>query len=727
MRFNLKVRYSIVVVGVMLTAAAAVLVAAIYQSTLSFEQFQDASQNLYSEQIAHRAAMQGQNLAEQLADNLANPLYYFDLEAVRELVEIALAHPDIEQVDVLDTEYKIIHQGERFHKQFGEEVEIANKSFSRRTLHESALLIKDDYIEVLSPILIGEQLIGRVLVRYSLVSMQGDKAALVQTLRSEQAESLRKLIHTVLLTALLLALLAVFGGVVIASRMRKPIIELASFARSVGEGNFSQQIVVDRNDELGDLATSLNDMTRDLDKHTGAIEFMAYHDSLTGLPNRRSFLNTLNEAARLAVEQDSQFSLLFIDIDDFKLINDRYGHKAGDYVLGSVAERMTSCIRASDVLTRNLNEKDSMPFLARLAGDEFIVLLTGVKRKTDVATICQRIIDSIARPYAWEDRLLTLSISIGVAAFPGDGDNAEAILQNADAAMYYVKNHDKNGYHFFNQALNVRDYERHEILDDLTYALTNEKLQLWFQPQIDLATGKVFGAEALLRWEHPEKGFISPDKFIPIAEKSEIIHVLGLWVVKQAYQTLRKWHGIDPALNMSVNVSASQLKQGSPFEQELIELLEKDNLLRKLHLEMTETFLLKEEEQAAKTLASLRMAGACIWLDDFGTGYSALAHLQDFPVDGVKIDRSFINELDFRWEKRALTEAVVAIARAFKLQVIAEGVETEKQQVILQELGCDIVQGYYYAKPMPADEFEQLLKSKNIKTALRSIVPNDPA
>jgi diguanylate cyclase (GGDEF)-like protein/PAS domain S-box-containing protein len=429
------------------------------------------------------------------------------------------------------------------------------------------------------------------------------------------------------------------------------------------------------------------------------IHQLAHYDKLTGLPNRALFSQLLEQALSEAKYSKKQVAVLFIDLDRFKLINDSLSHDSGDVVLKQVARRLTDA-----QLKRNT--------IARFGGDEFVVLMRDCQIPTDAAEAAQSLLTAIAQPLILEGQEYHLTASIGISAYPSDGENAQTILKNADIAMYRAKEHGKNNYQFYSSQMNLHSFERLVLERFLRHALDQDEFRVYYQPKVDLVSGCVTGMEALLRWVHPAMGMISPVKFIPLAEETGLIVPIGAWVLKAACAQNKIWadQGLPP-LRVAVNLSARQFAQDD-LHSTILNVLEETGLAPELlELEITESVTMDNPEHAAALLRKLKALGIRLAIDDFGTGYSSLSYLKRFPIDNVKIDRSFIKDIPHDEDDVAITQAVIAMAHSLGLKVIAEGVESEEHVTFLREHGCDEVQGYLFGAPMSADNFTQLITS----------------
>ncbi len=432
------------------------------------------------------------------------------------------------------------------------------------------------------------------------------------------------------------------------------------------------------------------------------VKHLAFHDPLTNLPNRLLFSDRLTLAVAQAHRHNQRLAVLFLDLDRFKVINDSLGHSVGDELLRQVAERIQEYVREGDTV-------------ARLGGDEFTLLVPGITAEEDAAKIAKKICDAIHDPFWIDGRELFVTTSMGVAVYPSDGHDAETLVRNADSAMYRAKEQGRDNYQLYTPAMNAKAVERLSLESRLRQAVANDELELHFQPFFDLKTAEVLGAEALLRWRHPELGLIPPGEFIPIAELSGLIVPIGEWVLRTACAEARKWHASGFAsLTVSVNLSSRQFQQSDLVSQVTSALTETGLEPDKLDLEITESNAMQNAEQSINTLRGLKKQGVRISMDDFGTGYSSLNYLKRFPIDRIKLDQSFVRDLPGDKDDAAIAMAVIAMGQSLELVVIAEGVETEEQLTFLKDRNCDQLQGFLFSRPLPGKAFETFLEEGRI-------------
>ena len=435
------------------------------------------------------------------------------------------------------------------------------------------------------------------------------------------------------------------------------------------------------------------------------IEFLAYHDALTGLPNRLLAKDHLEQAILAAERENTKVALLFIDLDKFKTINDSLGHVIGDGLLKGVATRLRDCLRDIDTLSRQ-------------GGDEFLIVLNNMRDTESVTVVAEKILGQMAEPFEIDHHELSISLSIGIAVYPDDGKDFDTLLKHSDTAMYQAKDAGRNTHRFHTDQMNIDALEHLRIRNGLRRALEQGEFVLHYQPQISLATGAVFGAEALIRWKHPELGMVPPGRFISVAEDSGLIVPIGEWVLREACRQSVAWRKAGlPELLIAVNLSAVQFKRGDVLKSVIQALAESGLNPALLELELTESILIKDTEKVLATVQRLKSLGVKLSIDDFGTGYSSLSYLKRFDVDKLKIDQSFVRDMADDPDDAAIVSAIIQMAKSLSLTTIAEGVEDERQLALLRLLHCNEVQGYHFARPMPADEFASfILKGTSINT-----------
>jgi diguanylate cyclase (GGDEF)-like protein/PAS domain S-box-containing protein len=425
---------------------------------------------------------------------------------------------------------------------------------------------------------------------------------------------------------------------------------------------------------------------------------MAQHDILTNLPNRTLLQDRLTQAIATASRNDSRIAVLFLDLDGFKHINDSLGHATGDRLLQFVAKRLLAAVRTSDTV-------------CRLGGDEFVILLSDVAHAGDAGVKAGKILSALSAPFEMEQITLRITASVGVTTYPEDGQSAELLMRNADLAMYQAKEKGRSNYQFYEKGMNVRALERQSIEGDLRFALERDEFIMYYQPKIDLKSGEITGVEALVRWQHPERGLVGPVQFISIAEDCGLMLPMGRWALRESCRQAKAWQDAGlPPIEMAVNVSSVEFRNDE-FLESISTILKETGLEpRYLELELTESVLMQHAEFSVPVLQKLKAMGVRLAIDDFGTGYSSLSYLRQFPIDTLKVDQSFIHEINADTDEATIISAVINMGCRMKHRVIAEGVETAEQLAFLRAHGCDEGQGYYFSRPMPAAETAKLLE-----------------
>ena len=458
------------------------------------------------------------------------------------------------------------------------------------------------------------------------------------------------------------------------------------------------------------------------------IYHMAFYDSLTELPNRILFQDRLRLAIANAERYKHMSAVLFLDIDNFKRINDTFGHFLGDRLLKEVAGRLSSIMRKCDSVMR-----DAPDLFARLGGDEFTVLLNVISDLEDAAKVATRINETISMPFNLDGYEIFITSSIGIAIYPLDGEEIDSLLKNADAAMYHAKGHGKNNYQYYKQYMNAAAFERLTLENDLRRALERNEFLLYYQPLVDVNTGAMTGLEALIRWQHPDRGIVPPSEFIPLAEETGLILPISEWVLKTACEQSKTWQaeGHKP-VPVSVNLSSQQFDQ-KDFIKTLSGILNDWGVRpRDLILEITEGTILQNTKTAFASLHALTEMGLLLVIDDFGTGYSSLSYLKRFPIHAIKIDRSFVKEISADSDNAAIAMAIISMAHSLRLKVVAEGVESEEQLAFLCRQRCDEAQGYLFSHPLPPGEISKLLQAEShgdgigafiLNKCLKTVVP----
>ncbi len=435
------------------------------------------------------------------------------------------------------------------------------------------------------------------------------------------------------------------------------------------------------------------------------IDFLAHNDPLTRLPNRLLLNERLENAIQRAKRQDEKVGLIFIDLDRFKAVNDSLGHSAGDDLLRAAAQRMLARSREQDTL-------------ARLGGDEFVLLVDDIQSADALIPVAKRLLACFDKPFDIDQQPLHLTVSLGISLYPDDGNDARALLTHADTALTLAKDSGRNTYAFYTQALTLHARERIALESSLHQAISGRQLRVYYQPQVELGSGNIIGLEALVRWQHPELGLLTPDRFLPIAVTAGLMINIDEYVLNQACQQMQRWLDAGFELQrMAVNMSGSWLERGQVVDNVKQALARNGLNARFLELELTETEAMRHSESNLQRLDSLRQLGIALAVDDFGTGYSSLMRLKRLPVNRLKIDRGFVSELPHDQNDTAIARAIIALGQSLNMELTAEGVETHEQAALLMDMGCSNAQGYLYSRPLPAAEIEQLLRQQVCSTS----------
>lgn len=524
---------------------------------------------------------------------------------------------------------------------------------------------------------------------------------------------------------ILMCLVSLLLSVLFAKTMIRPINQLLQHSKRISKGTFQVSNNIHRSDELGELAQAFDQMDLNLQQRNEEVEFLAYNDPLTRLPNRSQFIKYLELSIQQCKQPKEAFAVFFIDLDEFKRVNDNFGHQAGDELLGEVAQTLTNSLTK---MGQTRIHQESQCMIARVGGDEFLLCLSGIRKQEAVAKVASDIVNLLKQPIYLSSagESVVVGASVGVALYPDSGKSSEDLVKSADMAMYSAKENGKGRYCFFNHEIEQKILTRRVIEKELRVAIEDFSLfRLLYQPKYGLRTKQIVGVEALIRWHHPTKGLISPVEFIPIAESTDIIHTLGEWVIMQVCKDLQEWSAITALptnFHVAINLSPKQL-YGDKLQRTFQQNIQKHYInASSLHVEVTETALILDRVGAKKTLDNLRDLGLKVWLDDFGTGYSSLGFLREFNIDGLKIDRSFVNDIEHDSNDRALCAAIVSMAHQLGTAVVAEGIETVAQSNFLTQSSCDYGQGYLFAKPMPAEALLEWIEAGLIKSQHTNVI-----
>lgn len=704
-RFGLQARFLLAMAGALLVVGAIVVLMLARQAATQREVLR-VSGDVVAQVFDQSLRVQGAALANSLADALVNPLYYSDLDAIGAVVRNTVSQEAVSYVLVHDPEGRLIHDGSMDVAGYGRQMQ---DPFAQGAIDAREMRVQESpaVLEVDLPILIGGQRIGGVRVGMSLTPVRVQEAEAMHALERRMGETQRRQLGWVVLLMAALVGCACAMGFYVQRTLVRPIRWLSSAARRIEKGDYQIETQHMRlGGEVGELMRTFGSMSQSIAQHDREVRHMAYTDALTGLTNRLAFREALDHRLLGARVSGGGLALLFIDIDEFKRVNDTLGHEAGDDALLQFTRRIAVALE---------QDGDDEALLARFGGDEFVILIGDGRgpASTTATRLAERLVRDLAGALEVQGREIFLGSSIGITLFPEDAGDASALLKNGDIAMYQAKMAGKNCFRYYSRAMDHAVERRLHLEQELRGAWDRGELRLVYQPIFRTYERMLVGVEVLLRWQHPVLGAVPPSIFIDVAEQSGLIQMLGPKVLHAACHQARQWprNAAGEELFISVNVSPRQLRNGD-LVGEVGSCLHSSGLAAsRLHLELTETAVIGDEMLAASLLEKLHRTGVKVWLDDFGTGFSGLSHLRQVPVDGVKIDKSFIADLQRDPDDLALTTAIIAMAHALGITVVAEGVEQQGQFELLERRGCDLVQGYWLSRPLEADDLVRLLDS----------------
>lgn len=701
LRLGLQGRFMLVILAGLLVVGGLASILWQRQSSAFAEMAQVSSESVH-ELTFDALETRGRQIVADLATSLINPMYFVDLEQIAERADAVTRQPGVSAVLVFDDHFRIVYDGTPSIERYGQRLT------DHRPNPANGVQVQwgDGVMEVRSPIRLADDIIGGLRVTFDLAAVQIQQRTAQQRLAARQASATST--YRIWLAGLLglLGVLAAIVSLLVSRGLVVPIRMLADAARDIEAGRYRQiRLASPRDDEVGALIRSFARMADGVEKHEREVRRIAYTDSLTGLPNRLALREMLDLKLFAHGVSGPSLVLLFIDLDDFKRVNDTMGHEAGDRVLIQLADRIREHAgKAAGVEVQ----------VARFGGDEFVAVMQCEEPRLRAARVADAIIDALLMPIRLRGREQYLGASIGITVYPDDARSASQLIKNGDIAMYQAKLAGKNCYRFYSRALDDAMADRVQLENDLRGALERDELQLYYQPVVATNDHALRGVEALLRWEHPARGLLMPAEFIEVAEQGGLISVIGAHVLARACKDIAELsaaHGV-PDLFVSVNVSARQMRSGDLVEHVASALAVSGLDSTRLRLELTETAVLSDEALAIAQFSRLRATGVRVWLDDFGTGFSGLSHLRRVPVDGVKIDRSFVADLLDDPDDVALTSAIIALAHSLGIGVVAEGVEDLEQLRVLSEHGCEMVQGFLIAKAMPLSMFSDWIRHR---------------
>jgi diguanylate cyclase (GGDEF)-like protein len=622
-----------------------------------------------------------------LSNRLFNPLYGLDVSRLNEEIQQVRSWLPVESFLVLDPNGRVLTDGTDQNRLYGSRVALP----AGLQPYQPVMRTGRAGTELFFAVGYADAVPGYAKVTLRSAAFDRSLQRLEGSVMDKWNAFSRSLLVIASVTVALTLVLGMALSWRLSRRLSRPLVEMNGAARQFAAGNLTHRLIVHSNDELGELAASLNQMASELQHRGETLARLANYDALTGLPNRCLFQDRLAHALLQAERKQGRLALLFLDLDRFKSINDAFGHSSGDELLRLAAARISGTVRQGDTV-------------ARLGGDEFTVLLEGLPSAEHGAMVAEKILRALEQPFVLGGRETFVSASIGITLFPDDAADAAGLLRNADSAMYRAKEQGRANYQFFTAELNRRAQLRHALESSLRGAHMRGEYTLHFQPQVCLASGRLLGAEALLRWRHGER-WVPPSDFIPVLEETGLIVPVGAWVLEQVCEHARRWseHGLHD-LRLAVNLSARQFQQGN-LARMIGDALSRTGLpAQRLEVEITESTLL-DVKLSSDVMDALQVMGVRLSIDDFGTGYSSLSYLQRFSVNTLKIDRIFVHGVTLDENDATLTAAIIQLAHSLGIAVVAEGVETQAQRQFLAARGCNLMQGFIVTPPLPADAF----------------------
>ncbi|MBK1720785.1 EAL domain-containing protein [Thiocystis violacea] len=628
------------------------------------------------------------NSAGYLSEHLLPSLFQVDISALNKEIDQVKEWLPIQSFIIADQQKRILTDGSPANRRYGQPLNLPQEPLPQQPILESG----PEMNALIFTIGVDDRIAGYAVVTLSNAALQASLRMLDEQVTAQWESTGLAMLLGAAFTFLLMAFIAAILVWRLSRAVSEPISDMVAAAESCASGNLDISLRVRSDDELGHLAQALNTMAKELKVSQRRMRHLANYDSLTGLPNRHLFQDRLRHALHAADRSGHHVGLLFLDLDGFKAINDSLGHSLGDEVLKRVADRLRETVRASDTV-------------ARLGGDEFTVVAEGIHGPLDVEGLADKLLATLVTPYRIQDHRLHLSASIGITLYPQDGTSADALLHNADSAMYEAKRRGKNAYCLFTPDMDLNAPDRISLEQRLSQAIEAEEFELHYQPQIHCKSGRLIGVEALLRWRNPHE-LIQPGELIPLLEDTGLITQMTHWILSQGCRTLAEWRGGRlPGLRLAINLSSQQLAQADLAASIQGALAQTGLPPDALEIEITENSLLDgERSHAAAT--RLQQLGVRLTIDNFGTGYSSLASLHRLCVDALKIDRSLIQDIATNDDSALITSALIALARQLGIETAAQGVETRDQWAALDTQDCDLLQGFFISAPLPREQLE---------------------
>lgn len=714
-KFSLTQRFTFTTIAILMVVS--IVHFTVYKSLYSknTEHLVKSLQVNTEQSLQNQLSRRGTGLGTVLSNNLFDAMYNYNIELVYQLMKPVLATEEVQTLHVVDKEALIFHDGKKHLLLLGEVHPRTDLLLAAMRGNKELREFTPQGIIFAIPISASNDVVGAIYMELSMDKLSKDinkQYNAIEAIRNLDKQRFFLIQMTLSIVLMFLASLVILFFV---RNLNKPLNHLINeLLNNNGKYEFLTLTGSSRSDEIGQLTRAYNEMGIKVNKHTAMIQKMAYHDSLTHLPNRNKFSTHIQ--ALMQRDDIKTIHLFFIDLDGFKATNDNFGHATGDAMLITVAKRLEELVKFHSALNSGATAFDNN-MVARIGGDEFLIAVINSDEDKAFA-LGDAVINSLHCYLNLGGNQVVVSGSVGISCYPHFAIDSETLIKQADNAMYDAKSQGKNGYSLFSQKMKSDAEYKEKIEQEIKEALTDlSQFELWYQPKVDLNTKKLMGAEALVRWKHPMHGYILPEAFIPVAEKSDMIIHIGEALLLQLAGQLGQWqtlNKINDEFNVSLNISVCQI-----YQKNIIKVLKdaiRNNSLspHRIQFEVTESLLLSDKDLVDEVFASLQGMGVVMWLDDFGTGYSSLSYLHDFCFDGVKIDKSFIQGIESKKKNQHLVKAIISLVNTLGIELMVEGIETEEQANILQSFGCKSGQGYYYAKALPVKQFEeQWLCQKN--------------
>lgn len=656
-----------------------------------------------TEALRAQLEQDAQLLSRTLSSHLSIPLYHLDLSSIEKQLSLVRQHRSLEYAYLFSREGRLIHDGSETIPEFGLAMKSLTPLSPESDLHYAW---HGQTLHLLQPVMTSSQRSGYLALGVDFTQALTALDRHGEVIGASAKATSERTFNELFLIAILVLAITVWLLYRFCRHQFAPLQELTQKSIAFGEGDRSVRFGVAQSGELGLLGNALERMRLSLEQSHHQTTQLAYLDNLTQLPNRHWFQQSLERLLELSRQNQQRMGVVFIDLDHFKEVNDTAGHDMGDLLLFEAAARLRNLLIEMDIFAPDTEE----PLLARLGGDEFVTLYPDLQHSEQLSELARRIAQTLDEPFLIDGRYFNISSSIGITIYPDDGNSSSEILKHADIAMYAAKQSGRNQYAFFSMQMNHQLQQRIETIQGVRTALDQGHFHLEYQPVVDLSTNRIRAAEALLRWNHPERGLIPPGLFIPVIEDSDLIEPVTQWVAQQAVRDLLSLQALKPGFAISINISGAALHQESTRDF-LTDLKQREQVPDYcLSIELTETSMIRHLDDCRQTLKQWKDAGMNIWIDDFGTGYSSLSYLHQLPIDGLKIDRSFTRDLKPD-SSNSLVATVLTLAESMQLQVVAEGIETDSQLECYRRLGSRYGQGFGLYRPMPYNDLKALLET----------------